>query len=251
MLLKRSTVVFALLTFAIHYLSSSQVLQGKITYEATIVDSYLTNLVIMPPHLKNLELKAGKDAVPVNFHLYFDGTESLYQAEHDVMETKRLGLLMNQTNIVGRHHYIYYTNLQNGEKYYQNHKVQHILVNMEDLDWKLTKETKKIGKYTCYKATATVEAEQTHGMNFLNPVEAWYTNEIPVPFGIQTFVGLPGLTLELTADYENAKIHYYATEIELNPEEKINIEKPEAKLRMSEQEYVEKIKELNERRKKY
>lgn len=55
--------------------------------------------------------------------------------------------------------------------------------------WNLKyKETKKIGKYTCKKATATFRGTE---------IEAYYTSEIPVSIGPYKFNGLPGLILEL------------------------------------------------------
>lgn len=122
-------------------------------------------------------------------------------------------------------------------------------MNIEDIDWVLTLDTKEIGKYTCFKAIATIDSEQIPNYNLMRPVEAWYTPEIPISFGIQSFSGLPGLTLELTTDYEDGKVFYTATKIELNPEEEINIERPEAEQQMTEQEYAELIKKLNDRRK--
>lgn len=117
----------------------------------------------------------------------------------------------------------YYTNKITNEKFYQCQFTPDVLVNIEDIDWVLTQEIKEIGKYTCFKATATLDSEQIPNYNLMRLVEAWYTPDIPVSFGIQSFSGLPGLTLELTTDYEDGKVFYTATKIELNPEEEINI----------------------------
>jgi len=232
--------------------SFTQTLKGKITYRATInTEAYLERLnndTVMPAFRKEHRIKLAKDAVPTNFHLLFKGKESLYKAEHDIPTKRRLGTLMNKTGSVGSHHVIYYTNIGTKEKFYQSFWTQEVLVNMDDIDWKLTQETKKIGKYLCYKATAIIDSEQMYGMNFSSPVVAWYTPQIPVHFGIQTFVGLPGLTLELIADLEDGKIYYYATKIELNLKEEIEIIKPKATRQISQQDYLELIKRLNAKR---
>lgn len=61
--------------------------------------------------------------------------------------------------------------------------------NTPEIKWNIKyKETKKIGKYTCKKATTTFR-----GTN----IEAYYTTEIPVSIGPYKFNGLPGLILEL------------------------------------------------------
>ena len=74
---------------------------------------------------------------------------------------------------------------------YQIKKTNYIVSdNPPPIKWNLKyKETKKIGKYTCKKATATFR-----GTN----IEAYYTQEIPVSIGPYKFKGLPGLILEIT-----------------------------------------------------
>ena len=59
---------------------------------------------------------------------------------------------------------------------------------LEPQEWELTKETKKIDQYLCYKAILK---------NSDKKVEAWYTNEIKAPYGPKGYSGLPGLILEL------------------------------------------------------
>ncbi len=56
--------------------------------------------------------------------------------------------------------------------------------------WQITGETKTIGKYHCIKAIWKCSRCK-------NPTEAWFTPEIPVPFGPAGYGGLPGLILEL------------------------------------------------------
>ncbi len=62
--------------------------------------------------------------------------------------------------------------------------------NMDAYDWKITGETKKINNYHCIKAILKCEGCK-------NPVEVWFTPEIPVPFGPAGYGGLPGLILEI------------------------------------------------------
>lgn len=76
--------------------------------------------------------------------------------------------------------------------------------------WELKKDTKKIDNYTCYKAVHTefIERTQTY-----REVIAWYTTDIPVPYGPAGYGGLPGLILEL--HYGNNAL-YVAQKITLN-----------------------------------
>ena len=59
--------------------------------------------------------------------------------------------------------------------------------NYVDLKWKITEVTKKIADYNCIKATTNFR-----GREWI----AWFTLDIPVPFGPWKLHGLPGLILE-------------------------------------------------------
>lgn len=71
------------------------------------------------------------------------------------------------------------------------------------INWKIEKEIKKIGNFTCKKATASFR-----GRNYT----AWYTTDIALPFGPWKLNGLPGLILE-TYD-TNKSVYWYFKSIE-------------------------------------
>lgn len=70
--------------------------------------------------------------------------------------------------------------------------------------WNLKNETKKIGNFICNKATI-----KFRGRNYT----AWYTHEVPLPYGPWKFKGLPGVILEI---YDTDKeFHIFSTKITL------------------------------------
>ncbi|GAA0729136.1 hypothetical protein GCM10009430_38950 [Aquimarina litoralis] len=83
---------------------------------------------------------------------------------------------------------------------------------LEDQEWLLTKETKKIDQYLCYKAILN---------NSKKIVEAWYTNKIKAPYGPKGYYGLPGLILELKEGEKKVsfdKVYLYSSEpVVINP----------------------------------
>ena len=71
------------------------------------------------------------------------------------------------------------------------------------IDWILINETKKIGNFECKKATGILRGRE---------YTAWYTDEIPLPYGPWKLQGLPGLILE--AYNENQEIYFCALRVE-------------------------------------
>ncbi|WP_296638404.1 GLPGLI family protein [Polaribacter sp.] len=135
---------------------------------------------------------------------------------------------------------------------------------MEQPKWELGTESKKIGQYTAYKATMTTvdtkidwggifrrgrrnqendstKTEDKAAEKILN-VTAWYTPQIPVSSGPESYWGLPGLILELNAD----RTTMLCTEIVINPSEPITIEKPKKGTKVTREKYNKIIKQKTE-----
>jgi GLPGLI family protein len=66
-------------------------------------------------------------------------------------------------------------------------KIYLLKAKKPDIRWNILDSTKKIGNYTCSKATV-----HFRGRDYT----AWFTPEIPVPYGPWKLVGLPGLILQ-------------------------------------------------------
>ena len=146
---------------------------------------------------------------------------------------------------------------------------------LQPIEWKMGTETKKIGNYTCFKATASVPTTDLTWYSFswdrlrntnyeqnidsinvatkqdeiqMTDIEAWYTPQLPVSHGPSEYWGLPGLILEVSAGNTTT----LCTEIVLNPEEKDKIEAPDRGKEITKKEYqktiVEKMKEFRDNR---
>ena len=144
--------------------------------------------------------------------------------------------------------------------------------NLQPIVWKMGTETKQIGKYTCFKATASIPTNELTWYNFswdkvrntneqntdstaiepedikMTEVEAWYSPQIPVSHGPLEYWGLPGLILEVSADNTTM----LCSKIVLNPKETIEILAPEKGKIVSKTEYtetiIEKMKEFRDNR---
>ncbi|SEB84114.1 GLPGLI family protein [Tenacibaculum sp. MAR_2009_124] len=135
---------------------------------------------------------------------------------------------------------------------------------LQKIEWIIGKETKQIGKYLCFKATASVPTSELKWYNFSwsdlrkeNPkktdslatknteskikvteIEAWYTLQIPVSHGPAEYWGLPGLILEVSAG--NTVI--LCSKVIINPKEEIVIQAPSKGKEITKVEYQKTIR---------
>lgn len=134
--------------------------------------------------------------------------------------------------------------------------------SLPNLEWTLTKETKNIGEYTCFKATRTEtrtvqssfssnEEEGTEASSETTEEEititAWYTPQIPLGHGPGRHYGLPGLILEISDGTQSI----LCSKIVLNPKDGVKVEEPTKGKEVTQEEYnaimQEKMKEMQER----
>ncbi len=88
-----------------------------------------------------------------------------------------------------------------------NNKPFRVQDEIETINWELSDERKKIGKYACQKAKGFYRG-RTYTI--------WFTSDIPVSHGPWKLRGLPGLILE--ASDERSLYGFRAIKIDLNPE---------------------------------
>ncbi|WP_374959157.1 GLPGLI family protein [Gilvibacter sp.] len=137
--------------------------------------------------------------------------------------------------------------------------------SLPELEWTLTKETKNIGEYTCFKATRTesrtvqasfnrndgeVGEQDKKGTQTTTEevtVTAWYTPQIPLGHGPGRHYGLPGLILEISDGTQSI----LCSKIVLNPKDGVKVEEPTKGKKVTQEEYnaimEEKMKEMRDR----
>ena len=99
--------------------------------------------------------------------------------------------------------------------------------SIPDFNWEITDETKTILGFICKKATA-----KFRGSN----ISAYFTEEIPIPFGPWKFDGLPGLILKVVSnDYTD--ISWVATSIQYPYEKGFDFNWDESKYNLSLKEF--------------
>lgn len=88
--------------------------------------------------------------------------------------------------------------------------------SLRKIDWKITDEFRDIEGFNCRRANAVI-------MDSVYVV-AFYTDQIPVTGGPESFTGLPGMILGIALPHDN--VTYFATEIKDQPVSAAQITKP-------------------------
>ncbi|OXA92912.1 GLPGLI family protein [Flavobacterium hercynium] len=258
--------LFFLLVFS--QMQAQKDFQGMAVYEsktqAPKIDGIRSgNRDITPEMQKTIEERM-KQMLEKTFVLNFDKSASIYKEEEKLEAPGQQGggMRMMMNSMMG-----------GGGTFYKDVKSKSYTVDKEfmgkeflvtdslpQLKWKLEAETKLIGGYTCYKATAVKEASKTDFRNFRpkNPddkkaakkadetkktsaetktnfednfempkeiaITAWYTPDIPVSQGPENYWGLPGLILEIN----DGKTVILCSKVVLNAKDKVTI-KPSTK----------------------
>ena len=101
---------------------------------------------------------------------------------------------------------IIYTDLSSGKSIVQKSVFEETFLvsdSTRKINWKITSETREIAGYNCRRANAII-------MDSIYVV-AFYTDEIPVSGGPESFTGLPGMILGVAMPYEN--ISWFAKQV--------------------------------------
>lgn len=272
--------LFIALLFVVFASSYGQNFQGKAIYESkTSVDLSTFGRPDMSEEQKKRIKQRIKSNFEKTFILSFNKSEAMYLEEEKLEQpgNDRGGFRRLSFNSSGK----YYKNIKEGR--YSNQKEMFgkiflIKDELPSLSWVMGSETKQIGQYTCYKATAKKANDAMDISDFRRPgrnrnqevkkdtvdksgslfkakgkpkeieVTAWYTLDIPISQGPGEYWGLPGLILEVNA----GKTSILCSKIIMNSKEKETIAAPKKGKEVTQEKYNEilkvKMKEMSERR---
>jgi GLPGLI family protein len=240
--------------------------QGKATYMSkSTID--MSRFGKMSEQQKKQQLARFKSFLEKTYTLTFNKTASSFKEEVKLEAPGASGPSWGRSNGQGS----IYKNTKDKimiEDVEQFSKRFLVVEEMEQTQWEMGVETKKIGQYTCYKATLvkedtkidwgsifsrnTKEKDSTNTKNAepakkMMSITAWYTPQIPVSAGPDTYYGLPGLILEINA----GRTTMLCTEVTISSKEVLEIEAPSKGKEVSRDEYNEIVKikteELKER----
>ncbi len=271
-----SFVVFVATSMA----CNAQEFQGMAVYESKTstadMEKTLSGIKDLTPDMQKMIQQRMKTMFEKTFILNFNKTASVYKEEEklEAPGTQGAGMRMMGSMMGG------------GGTTYKNVKTKMYSVDKEfmgkeflikdslpQLEWKLEGETRKIGDYTCYKATAVKPVSQSDFRNFRRKenadeikkenddkstnlmdqfempkdvtITAWYTPEIPVNQGPENYWGLPGLILEVN----DGKTILLCSKVVLNTKDKTEIKAPTTGKVVGQKEYDEiVVKKMEEMR---
>lgn len=205
-------------------ISLAQIHSGTITYGIT-VNKQDDSSYKGKEGVKETMMLVSKAAENVNYKLQFNAAYAKFNVDNRL--AIKDGDLEELAIIISGNNGTYYTSLPQKKQIIKTDAGIHIDAPIENENWKLTKETKKIGDFLCYKATLAKTGSK-------RSLIAWYTPEIPFAYGPNNFIGkLPGLILEV----KTSMTTYKAKEIKLNPKKEIVIKWPKEKKNMTVSEY--------------
>jgi GLPGLI family protein len=256
-----SKLIFTIaLVFTIQIGIMAQTFQGMAVYESkTSMAEFKSrmegNKNITPEMQKNMQDRM-KAMFEKTFILNFDKSASIYKEEEKLDSPGQNNGGMRMMSFMTGGGGTYYKDIK--QKVYTVDKEfmgKEFLVkdSLPNLNWKMEGETRVIGGYNCFKATAIRPISKTDMRNFGPPKEestatksddakkktnfmddaaiakevvitAWYTPEIPVNQGPESYWGLPGLILEVN----DGSTVILCSKIVLNPKDKAVI-KPSTK----------------------
>ncbi len=257
------TKFFIVLVIMITVNISAQDFQGEATYKSKRQVDVKLDSTKMDSEMQKRVMEMMKKQFEKTYKLTFNKEESIYKEEEklDKPQPASGNMVMVMMNTGGSD--VLYKNTKEERFSNQNDVFGKIFLIQDQLkkqDWQLGSETKNIGEYTCYKATMKQEIEVSSNMSENGEakaeakpekkeitITAWYTPQIPINNGPESYWGLPGLILEINDESQTI----ICSKIVMNPKDKMDIKEPEKGKKVTQEEFdlimEKKMKEMNER----
>lgn len=165
----------------------------------------------------------------VEYLLSFNNKHSQYQKINQMKNDIEHKINITKIEAGGDNVY-YFDNSNKINTYSKSVSSDNFIITEKPITWKLTKDTLSIGKYTCFKAI---------GINSNNAemnIIAWFTPEIPYPYGPKKYNNLPGLIFRL----ETNKAIFQIREITFSDKE-TPIHKPSHGIKVTYEEFKTKF----------
>lgn len=263
--MKKTIITFAL-GLATILVAKAQDFKGMVVYETKIDVSEFKNRMTsnrqMTPEMQQMMDERMKKMSEKTFVMNFNKEASIYKEEEklDAPGQSQGGgggfrMMSSMTGLGGTFYKNIKTKTYTVDKEFMG-KDFLVKDSLTNIQWQITGESKKIGDYNCFKATAVraasksdfrnfrmkkeentenkkSEASQTEGQkrtNFMDQMEmpkeinitAWFSPQIPVSQGPENYWGLPGLILEVN----DGKTTILCSKLVLNSKDKTDIKAP-------------------------
>lgn len=239
--------------FIINTVTYSQVTEAEVFYKQTVIKKVFDSITVKEKDLTN---NGYLSIVNNSLQKYGDAFEyKLNIMQHEALFKQIESLAIDDQlsytiafNLAEADN-LYYTNNSTKEKMVQKPafgKIYRVISVTDNSAWEFHKETKKIGKYTCYKASTIKMIKNTSGV-FKILITAWYAPEIPLSFGPKGYGNLPGLIVELEDNF----FKYTISKLILNSNSINSIEKPSKGEIITETEFEKMAEETSKRMRKF
>lgn len=175
----------------------------------------------------------------IDFLLQATPNESIYKADVGLVSEGLKEQLFNLMIGSAKSNGIIYNDQNRNINLHEKNAFGRLYIIQSEFDglaWKLEEETKGILGFNCRKATLEFYVSEEQRANQKREIVAWFTSELPYPYGPSVYRGLPGLILELEVHWN---FGYKLTAVEMTKSDKIEIEEPSKGKTIDESEFKE------------
>jgi GLPGLI family protein len=275
--MKNSLKIFLLAVMTL--LTQNGIAQKEFTGKATYVSKTTVDLDKwggneMSPERKKMIMERMKSFLEKTYVLTFNKTESIFKEEEQLEAPGSAGFggMMGSFSVGTQYKNVKENIILQEQEFFGKQFL--ISDSIPQLNWEMSGETKQIGQYLCFKATAMKpvdefdfsnmrpkredkdknekksDSSKTTTSTFMDDIEipkevevtAWYTLQVPINNGPSEYAGLPGLILEVNS----GRTTILCTSITLNPSEKTDIDMPKKGTKVTKKEYADIVKKKME-----